>query len=130
MDIETALLHAPMSVRDLTLVERFNNKWLFEIPPDGIVIFKNLLFFNDIFLNTFDLLARLLPNIEIFVCDQRNTENYQQIFTMEDLKKFKETNQYNECRYIVGNDAISIYVQFRLFWSYKKTLNMEMTDEK
>jgi len=73
-----------------------------------VAIHKNKLFFNADFLSRYgdDILARLSTNMEIFVYDQTNTENFQQILTIEDLKKFNETNNYKSYRYIVGKTLV------------------------
>ena len=117
---------------NLSTTERFSKYWLFKMPKSGIVIYRNILFFNDVFLNTvgFGILEKFLSNMEIFVYDVYNTENFQQVLTIDDLKSFNENNTYKERRYIVSRNAILINVKFRIFWSYKKTLNMGMVNEQ
>jgi hypothetical protein len=108
MDIEPMFFDRRAVMDNRSTVERFNDKWLFYMPTNGIVIFKKLLFFNADFLSRYGdaILARLLTNMEIFVYAQTNTDNFQQILTIEDLKKFNENNNYTSYRYIVGKTLV------------------------
>lgn len=130
MDVDEMLneISKPRIYRDT--IQRFAYNWFFEIPTSGSIIFRNILFFNDVFLNTvgFGILEKFITNMEIFVYDLYNTENFQQILTIDDLKNFNENNTYKERRYIVGKHTILIQCRFKIMLAYKKTLNMDLNN--
>ena len=128
MDMAEMLYEINKPLIYMDTLERFHYNWFFEIPTHGSIIYKNKLFFNDTFISRYgdDILVRFLENMEIFVYDQTNTENFQQILTIEDLQKFNETNNYHSYRYIVGKNTILICCRFMVMLEYKKTLNMDM----
>ena len=82
MDVDEMLneISKPRIYRDT--IQRFAYNWFFEIPTSGSIIFRNILFFNDVFLNTvgFGILEKFITNMEIFVYDVYNTENFQKMF--------------------------------------------------
>ena len=124
------LFDSPIQFRDLTLVERFKEDWLFEMPKTGIVIFKNLLFFNGGFVNARGdgMLERILSKMSLFFYDPANSQNFQKISTITELELVSQTTEYTDCRFVMSNRSNIIYAKFNLLKTYKLTFNMDMNN--
>ena len=127
---EDWLFDSPTQFRDLTLVERYKEDWLFVMPKTGIVIFKNLLFFNGEFVNARGdgMLERILSNMSLFLYDPANSHNFQKISTITELELVKQTTEYTGCRFVMSNRSNIIYAKFNLLKTYKLTFNMDMNN--
>lgn len=132
MNIDQQLFDFSKSAGNRSFVERFNDKWFFDMPESGIVIYKNSLIFNELFLNIhgFSLLNKLIEHGMIFAYDKTNTEKIKQMQNIEELNAFFiETPDYQKYRYMYAQKTNSIFADFLGMLTYKKIHKMNLTND-